>query len=57
MVERPKEDENSDVIVGIEKLVGMAHLVQDRQNYRKWYVNNRIDLWTFKKFPPIYEDL
>ena len=44
MVERPKEDENSDVIVGIEKLVGMAHLIQDRQNYRKWYVNNRIDL-------------
>jgi hypothetical protein len=53
VVERPKEDRDRDILVGIEKLVGMAHLVQDGKNYRKWYVNNRIDIWTFMYFPPV----
>ena len=35
VVERPKEDRDRDILVGIEKLVGMAHLVQDGKNYKK----------------------
>jgi len=37
-------------IVNIRSLVAAAHLVQDTFKPTRWFVNNRIDLWTFDKF-------
>jgi len=36
-------------IVGISSLVAMAHIVKDPHRDR-WFVNNRIDLWSFNQF-------
>ena len=37
-------------IVNICSLVAAAHLIQDTFKPTCWFVNNRIDLWTFNKF-------
>lgn len=44
------EDIRRDWVVSIKSLVAMAHLIQDRRKKSRWYVNNRIDLWTFNEF-------
>ena len=41
----------SEIVVGIKRIMGMAHLVQDtaQRDKKRWYVNNRFDLETFNR--------
>ena len=50
VVERPDGDKEHDVVVEVKTIVAMAHLIRDQRNSRRWYVNTRIDLWTFRFF-------
>ena len=50
VVERSESDDQQELIVSAKSLIAMAHLVQDQQNCRRWYINSRIDLWTFDRF-------
>ena len=50
VVEPPIQEKANVIVVGIGSLVAMAHLVQDREDSSRWYVNTRIDLWMFDKF-------
>jgi len=50
VLEHSDEYSRSIFIVSIRSLVAMAHLVQDREMSSRWYINSRIDLWTFDQF-------
>ena len=50
VLEHSDEYSRSIFVVSIRSLVAMAHLVQDREMSSRWYINSRIDLWTFNQF-------
>ena len=45
------EKGTTEIVVGIKRIMGMAHLVQEtaERDNKCWYVNNRIDLETFNR--------
>ena len=49
VLQQPPEDAHKDWVVNIRSITAMAHLVQDATHRRRWFVNSRIDLWTFNQ--------
>lgn len=48
--ERLQTDPSREWVINIRALVAMAHVVQDANRSGRWYVNTRIDLWTWNQF-------
>ena len=50
VIEWADGDAQKNLVVNIRSLIAMAHLIQDPMILKWWYVNNRVDLWTFAHF-------